>query len=209
MPGYFASNALASRSASGRSTDVYQTTLPSRRAASTRAGVTWVGSGAARNGDTMLPSAKPVDAFSTSRRESLARRMPVPLDPAPRSSADSPDPDTQSVGRQTKPDGGARRDVLLGRRDHADLRAADDLHHIIAAAAEKDFGQAELLDFSGVHRHNASLLKRPLPSLPRRGGMEAPEPKPRSRLLSCRPRRSRSDRTARSARRRSVASAIA
>src|SRR6266404_1035215 len=47
MPGYFASNDLAIFSASGRSTEVYQTTLPSRLAASISAGVTAVGSGAA------------------------------------------------------------------------------------------------------------------------------------------------------------------
>src|SRR3979409_446906 len=47
MPGYFASNDLAIFSASGRSTEEYQTTLPSRLAASISAGVTAVGSGAA------------------------------------------------------------------------------------------------------------------------------------------------------------------
>src|SRR6266404_3944440 len=47
MPGYFASNDRAIFSASGRSTEVYQTTLPSRLAASISAGVTAVGSGAA------------------------------------------------------------------------------------------------------------------------------------------------------------------
>src|SRR4051812_25194136 len=47
MPGYFASNDLAIFSATARSIDVYQTTLPSRFAASTRAGVTASAAGAA------------------------------------------------------------------------------------------------------------------------------------------------------------------
>ena len=47
MPGYLASNALAMRSATGRSTDVYQTTLPSFLAASISSGVTLLGAGAA------------------------------------------------------------------------------------------------------------------------------------------------------------------
>ena len=49
MPGYLASKALAMRSATGRSTAVYQTTFPSFFAASTRAGVILVGAGAAAN----------------------------------------------------------------------------------------------------------------------------------------------------------------
>ena len=43
MPGYFASNVLAIRSAAARSIEVYQTTLPSFFAASISAGVTAVG----------------------------------------------------------------------------------------------------------------------------------------------------------------------
>jgi hypothetical protein len=46
-PGYFVSNARATRSASGRSTDVYQTALPSFFAASIKAGVTASAGGAA------------------------------------------------------------------------------------------------------------------------------------------------------------------
>src|SRR5258708_513682 len=46
MPGYFASNALATFSASSSSTEVYQTILPSFLAASMSSGVTFVGAGA-------------------------------------------------------------------------------------------------------------------------------------------------------------------
>src|SRR6185436_11030056 len=47
MPGYLASNDLATFSASGRSTEVYQTTLPSFLAASMSCGVTALAGGAA------------------------------------------------------------------------------------------------------------------------------------------------------------------
>ncbi len=47
MPGYFASNDFAIFSASGRSIEVYQTTLPSCCAASISAGVTALAGGAA------------------------------------------------------------------------------------------------------------------------------------------------------------------
>ncbi len=47
MPGYFASKARATRSDTGRSIAAYQTTLPSFFAASIKAPVTAVGSGAA------------------------------------------------------------------------------------------------------------------------------------------------------------------
>src|SRR6185312_11566774 len=47
MPGYLASNALAMRSATGRSTAVYQIALPSLVAAATSSGVTCEGAGAA------------------------------------------------------------------------------------------------------------------------------------------------------------------
>src|SRR5262249_21366498 len=45
IPGYVASNALAMRSATGRSTAVYQMTLPSFLAASMSSWVTWAGGG--------------------------------------------------------------------------------------------------------------------------------------------------------------------
>src|SRR5438067_5165 len=71
MPGYFASNALASFSATGRSTDVYHATLPSLRAASISAGVVADGSGAAASGAARPPSARPAETFRTSRLENV------------------------------------------------------------------------------------------------------------------------------------------
>src|SRR5215470_6215110 len=79
MPGYFASNDLAIFSASGKSTEVYQTTLPSFFAASISSGVTTVGSGAtARIGDAKtLVAANAVDALTTSRLENDLARIGV------------------------------------------------------------------------------------------------------------------------------------
>src|SRR5712691_6700928 len=70
MPGYLASNALAIFSATGKSTEVYQATLPSLRAASIKAGVIALGSGdAAFSGEANPPRASAADPFSRSRRE--------------------------------------------------------------------------------------------------------------------------------------------
>src|SRR5687767_11670297 len=72
MPGYLASNALATFSPSARSTDVYQENLPSFFAASIKAGVILVGSGgAARTGVMNEPAAIAVEAASTWRRVSF------------------------------------------------------------------------------------------------------------------------------------------
>ena len=74
MPGYFASNALPTFSASGRSTEVYQTTLPSFLAASISAGVTLSAAGACaltRVANAAAPSA--AEPFRMSRRDSLFR----------------------------------------------------------------------------------------------------------------------------------------
>jgi hypothetical protein len=49
MPGYLDWNALAMVSATDRSIDVYQTTLPYLRAAAISSGVTRLGAGAAAN----------------------------------------------------------------------------------------------------------------------------------------------------------------
>src|SRR6185312_8046770 len=72
-PGYLASNDLAIFSASGRSTEVYQTTLPSFFAASTSAGVTALAAGAADS--TCVESAPPAASAPVpiirSRREIL------------------------------------------------------------------------------------------------------------------------------------------
>src|SRR6478736_2139085 len=72
MPGNFASNDLAIFSATGRSIDVYQTTLPSRRAASTSCGVICEGSGgAARIGDANAVAANAPVLSRSLRLESL------------------------------------------------------------------------------------------------------------------------------------------
>src|SRR3569833_3901250 len=73
MPGYFASNDLPIFSASGRSTEVYQTTLPSFFAASMRAGVTALAGGAAESTcvENMLPAASALVPIIRSRREIL------------------------------------------------------------------------------------------------------------------------------------------
>src|SRR5271166_6351381 len=72
MPGNFVSNDLAIFSATGRSTDVYHTTLPSRRAASISCGVICEGSGgAARMGEANAVAANAPVLRKTSRLESL------------------------------------------------------------------------------------------------------------------------------------------
>src|ERR1700731_1786706 len=69
-PEYFASNALATRSAAGRSSDVYQTILPSFLAASIKAGVTALaGGGAPRTEVATAPATSAVEPSKTSRLE--------------------------------------------------------------------------------------------------------------------------------------------
>src|SRR5205807_785829 len=77
MPGYFASKARATFSDTGRSSDVYQTTLPSFFAASISAGVTGLAGGAAESTvvENALLAARTVVAFSTSRLENLELRI--------------------------------------------------------------------------------------------------------------------------------------
>src|SRR6185503_12108753 len=79
-PGNFASNDFEMRSARGKSTEVYQTTLPSFLAASNIAGVIAVAGGAAaRSGDAnTVDAAIAVEALRTSRLESLLLRIAIP-----------------------------------------------------------------------------------------------------------------------------------
>src|SRR6185312_5537147 len=85
-PGNLASNDLAMRSASGRSTEVYQTTLLSFFAASTRAGVMAVAGGAAARAGSAktFEAANAAEALRTSRRDkriavsSWTAGLPVP-----------------------------------------------------------------------------------------------------------------------------------
>src|SRR5687767_11560412 len=74
MPGNLASNDLATFSASGRSTEVYQTTLPSFFAASMSCGVTALAGGAAestRVEGRAVAAASALVAFSTLRRDQI------------------------------------------------------------------------------------------------------------------------------------------
>src|SRR5579885_439314 len=70
-PGYFASKALPICSDSLRSTEVYQTTLPSFLAAAISSGVTLLAGGAAETTRVAkaLPAASTLDPTSRSRRE--------------------------------------------------------------------------------------------------------------------------------------------
>ncbi len=75
MPEYFASNARATFSAAGRSSEVYQTTLPSFLAASIKAGVTVLAGGAAAStavaphGLANAPAASALEPIRMSRLE--------------------------------------------------------------------------------------------------------------------------------------------
>src|ERR1044071_9661020 len=71
MPGYFASKDLATFSASGRSTEVYQTTLPSFLAASMSWGVIALAGGAADITfvEKAAPATRALEPTNTSRRE--------------------------------------------------------------------------------------------------------------------------------------------
>src|SRR6185312_10346188 len=124
-PGYLASNDLAIFSASGRSTEVYQTTLPSFFAASTSAGVTALAAGAADS--TCVESAPPAASAPVpiirSRREILNSFIAYPPGflgwyffcywlPAQSPAA---------IRRQTEPDVGAGRDVIRRSCQHAQL----------------------------------------------------------------------------------------
>ena len=72
MPGYRAANCFATRSAAGRSSEVYQTTLPSFCAALISSGVIAAGGGACAStlaDGANVPAATAADPFSTSRLE--------------------------------------------------------------------------------------------------------------------------------------------
>src|SRR5712691_686921 len=88
-PGYLPSNARATFSANGRSTDVYQTTLPSFLAAAISSGVIALAGGAVdktcacadlplADAASTLDAASAVDALRTSRRDTVGIFM-VPL----------------------------------------------------------------------------------------------------------------------------------
>ena len=81
-PGYLASNALAIRSATGRSTAVYQLTLPSFCAAAISSGVTLVGAGAAADATGVsIGSASGVAARPCSRSRRVMLGLGIVLFP--------------------------------------------------------------------------------------------------------------------------------
>src|SRR5450755_1661886 len=130
MPGYFASNLFAIFSATGKSTEVYQATLPSLRAASISAGVTGLASGgAAFSGEANAPNASAADPFNRFRRENFPFLI---------AAFSLSDQYMAAFRRQMQPDRRLRRDILLRRRDHPQRRSARGFDDIIAMAAEKD-----------------------------------------------------------------------
>src|SRR6266516_3738905 len=79
-PGYFASNARAIFSATGRSTEVYQASLPSFCAAAISSGVIAAAGGAAAiTRVSATPSASAAEPISTSRRESFLPGIAFPV----------------------------------------------------------------------------------------------------------------------------------
>src|SRR6266700_7007207 len=119
-PEYLPSNARATRSAAGRSSEVYQTTLPSFLAASIRAGVTVLAGGAAaRTEDANAPAASAVEPLRTSRLENPGFFI-VACSRLETCSSSAQQP--AAIRRQIKPDRGALRHVLGRRGDHAQLR---------------------------------------------------------------------------------------
>src|SRR6267378_1050620 len=133
MPGYLASNALPIRSATGRSTAVYQMTLPSFFAASIRSGVTLLGAGASAAAvlaGTDSTSAATVTARRTWRLPTLrvCRKVSLP----PRYQRPAP------LGRQGQPEGSAGREARSRRGGVPELRSVRRLDHVIPRAAQED-----------------------------------------------------------------------
>src|SRR3954466_9663758 len=135
MPGNFASKDLAIFSASGRSTEVYQMTLPSFLAASISCGVIALAGGAAdmTRVEKALAATSALEPARTSRREKfepfIASSLGVFFLFSQRAAA---------LGRQMQPDRAALRNAVAGRRHHAQLCAVPGLNHVISAVAEKD-----------------------------------------------------------------------
>src|SRR5215469_16977063 len=117
MGAYFASKARATFSAAGRSSEVYQTTLPSFLAASIRAGVTELAGGAAaRTEATKPPAASAAVPLRTWRLESLfILFLPWTFLVLLSHSALE---QTADVLRQIEPDRCALGNVLGARSDH-------------------------------------------------------------------------------------------
>ena len=136
-PGYLASKALATFSASGRSTEVYQVTLPSFFAASISSGVIFCASGGApRTGVTNEPATAIVEAASTWRRVSflvMFRFLPSMRGIVRR----QPQPDLACPARYPASGGAVtlssvlsgERDRIVARRAEKDLPADNGMQH--------------------------------------------------------------------------------
>src|SRR5690349_5383366 len=135
MPGYFASKALAMRSATGRSTAVYQLALPSFLAAS----ISWSVTGEAARPACAKPceevaaSAVAASPWEKRRRLSWALAMIVSC----QNGDASADQRLAARCRQDQVDAGAGGKVGLRQRRHAQLDTAADLDNIVAGGAEE------------------------------------------------------------------------
>src|SRR5262245_10806934 len=166
-PGYFASKALAIFSASGRSTEVYQTTLPSFFAASMSCGVTVLAGGAADVTfvEKAAPATSALEPISTSRRE--IRDPVIELSSMRgflsfRPSISSFCQCAAALRRQMQPDGTALRNVLGRTGEYAQLRAVLHLNHIITAAPEKDlphYGRGHDVFALSLRRRNRDVMR--------------------------------------------------
>src|ERR1700732_2021168 len=124
MPGYFISNVFAIFSATGKSTEVYQATLPSLRAASIRVGVIELASGgAAFSGEANAPNTSAVDPFNRSRRENFSFLI---------AAFSLPDQCMAAFRRQMQPDRRLRHNIFLRRRNHTQQRSARGFDDVIA-----------------------------------------------------------------------------
>ncbi len=160
-PEYFASKVLATRSAAGRSSEVYQTTLPSFLAASIKAGVTELAGGAAALTEVACvevanaPAAIAAEPFRMSRLESSGFLIVVSSVHCSRAVSHSifalccwlcremqaravaarrfirSATGNRRAADRARP--GSLRNVLDRRRDHAQLGVVGGRHHIVAA----------------------------------------------------------------------------
>src|SRR5690349_4958810 len=170
-PGYLPSNSLATFSPSARSTEVYQTTLPSFLAASIRSGVIFSAAGAdwAELIQPLAASAV-AEPASTRRRVSFLVIVRFLL---------------STFGRQTQPHLLARRDVLRRRCGHPKLRLVGERDRVVARRAEEHLaaddaaqpvparrlGRRKLdLVLADRHRHGLALGERPPGRLERAAG---------------------------------------
>src|SRR4029450_2019428 len=137
MPGSFASKALAMRSATGRSTAVYQTALPSFLAASMSWGVT-------AEADTVARAARGTEVAASavaSPRENARRLIALAMIDSSQIRLHSVDQCVATVCRQKQAHPRARREVGLGRSRNAQRHTTADFDNIVAAGTKKDVAE--------------------------------------------------------------------